>query len=722
MLSPTLDAGRPDFKKGMKLLSERKFEAALREFDRVSAMDPKHAEARFQLGRILVAANRAPKAIGPLSAAARLQPEQARYWQAWAEAVALGGNEEAERAFVEALRTAPIDVRLRVELQDRFGALRKNTRPSRAGVAPNVVKQIVGLIDKRDFARAEALAKKTLAAHPKAAMVANLLAVAQENQGKIGDARASFLRAIKIDPRYAEAYFNLGRLILRQERPAEAIDYLRKAVILCPGLVNALVGLGSAFNQTDQHKAALVLLERAVREDPKNFDANLELGNACIKTNRSEEAEERLETARLLAKDDITPQHRVALARMQAKNGSDDAAMANYEKVLSEIPDHVDALSGKASLLQFHGNFDDARKLFEAVLDADPLKGENYRLFFASHKAHPGDPVVEKMLDIYGKGDLPDYDRMQLGFALAKAMEDMGEYDRVFGFLNEANALAWKTNPFHMTKRHREVQTIRAAYEGLDFRAAPQNEDCDFAPIFVTGMPRSGTTLVEQIIASHSTVTSAGELGHASTLFLKSTVRGTSVRPLARVPASEIADIAADYTAYIAEKFPGAERITDKSITTYMHIGFAKLAMPRSRIVVVRRDPRDNLLSMYKNKFSDGTHQYAYDMEVLAHYYGTFVGLVDFWRERVPEWFYEVQYEDLVANPEVEAPKLIEACGLEWEDACLNFHQNRNKVQTLSVYQVRQPISKKSVKGWKRYEKDLEPMLKILREAGHVSD
>ena len=109
-------------------------------------------------------------------------------------------------------------------------------------------------------------------------------------------------------------------------------------------------------------------------------------------------------------------------------------------------------------------------------------------------------------------------------------------------------------------------------------------------------------------------------------------------------------------------------------------------------------------------------------MEDLARYYTTFVEMIDFWRERVPDWFYEIQYEDLVANPEEESRKLIAACGLEWEDACLNFHQNKNKVQTLSLYQVRQPISKASVKGWKRFEKELEPMLKILREDGHVTD
>ena len=136
----------------------------------------------------------------------------------------------------------------------------------------------------------------------------------------------------------------------------------------------------------------------------------------------------------------------------------------------------------------------------------------------------------------------------------------------------------------------------------------------------------------------------------------------------------------------------------------------------------MRRDPRDNLLSMYKNKFNEGVHGYANDLESLAEFYDEFDKTIAFWRERVPDWFYEISYDALVSDPEVEARKLIEAAGLEWEDDCLNFHKARSNVKTLSVYQVRQPITKSSVRGWKRFEKDLEPMLARLRRDGHITD
>ncbi len=199
-------------------------------------------------------------------------------------------------------------------------------------------------------------------------------------------------------------------------------------------------------------------------------------------------------------------------------------------------------------------------------------------------------------------------------------------------------------------------------------------------------------------------------------------IRKEGLASVKDMPDDVIATLGRNFEDYLAPRFPGAPHVTDKSIQSYMYIGLFKLALPQSRIVVVRRDPRDNLYSMYKNRFPEGTHLYTYDQRDLVTFYGTFLEMLDFWRERVPDWFYEVQYEDLVSNPEEETRKLIAACGLDWEDACLNFHENKRKVETLSVFQVRQPISKASVQGWKRFEKGLKPMLDALREGGYVTD
>jgi hypothetical protein len=309
-----------------------------------------------------------------------------------------------------------------------------------------------------------------------------------------------------------------------------------------------------------------------------------------------------------------------------------------------------------------------------------------------------------------------------MGFAIAKALEDTKDYADVFDYLTQANDLVHAEGGFSVQSRFKEVEKTQKALAGFDWKGWNAEGASDYAPIFVTGMPRSGTTLIEQIISSHSTVTGAGEVGEGSKAAQNLLIRDLSLRNIDTIPREEILQLGYDYQDMMQARFPDAGIVTDKSIQTYMYIGLMKLALPRAKFVVVRRDPRDNLLSMFKNMFPAGTHLYAYSQTDLANYYTTYVDMIDFWRKEVPDWFYEVQYEKLVSDPEVETRKLIEACGLEWEDACLNFHENKRKVETLSVFQVRQPISKGSVKAWQRYEKELEPMLEVLRKAGHVTD
>ena len=722
MPSPLLSATEPDYEKGVELLSMRKFDAALKEFRGVVAIKPDHAESHVQIGRILLAGNRASSAIESFAKASRIKPSAKLIWLGWAEAIALGGDNAARAVFLAALKSAPVDTNLRVRLQDRFGSLRSVSRPNLAGVPPKAINGLVALMKSQNFSRAEDEAKKLIAAHPKSAVAVSILATAQASQKKDDLAHTNYKKAIKLDPAYSEAYDNYGRFLLSRNMPLEAVDILRKAVTLTPDMVPALVGLGSAFNQTDDHRSAVVLLERARENDPKDIQGLVELGNAYLRTNEYEAALEAYETARVLSKDQIQHDHRVSLAQMQAKAEQDAKAMENLDQVISEAPDYPFAISAKGSLLQSQGKFDEAREYYAKASELDPTNGENYRLFLASHKAKTGDPIIDRMKKVFSTAELSDVDRMNFAFAIAKALEDSKDFGNVFRYLNEANTLVRKSAPYHINKRYNEVNLLKEVYDDFDYIGALAENGCEAAPIFVTGMPRSGTTLVEQIIASHSTMTNGGELGIGSRLASKLIADSNSIHKVRDLDRAEITRLGTDYTDYVSERLPDATRITDKSITSYMHIGLLKLAMPNARFIVVRRDPRDTLLSMYKNKFPEGTHPYAYDMKDLAHYYGTFVEMVNFWRERVPDWFYEVNYDELVSNPEEESRKLIDACGLDWENACLNFHENKNKVQTLSLYQVRQPISTSSLKGWKRYEKDLAPMIEILRKAGHVTD
>ena len=707
---------------GVKFLEKRQVEKALSEFKAVVANQPQHAEAQFQIARIYILTNQFERALEPLRQAISIKPDSKVLWFAYSEAVALGGDQKAEAKLLSDLKNSLSDAQLRISLQDRFTTLRKSSRPALGGMNRAQAKQMLVAARDRKFDDLEKLALRALRKFPKSAMSANMLAVAQSALGKPEVARKSFMSALKLDPDYADAYYNYGRLLVQQGSNDEATNCFKRAVTLAPGMLQALVVLSVSLNGSKHHRAAKILLERAVKENPTDMIANLELGNVCVKMNEYDRAEKQYETARALSKGEISLEHRLSLAQMQSKNGKDESALANFDAVLDQEPNNAVALTAKAGLLQSFGQFDEARKIFKLAIAQDPQNGEAYRMFVSSEKIKANDPIIDDMIGVADSNKLTSSQRMNISFAISKALEDAKRDSEVFGYLNEANKLMRNSYPFSMQTRFDEINALRKAYDNVNGFDTAQGCAPEQPAVFITGMPRSGTTLVEQIIASHSRVTSGGELGHASGLARELVVRSEGLRSLADVSDEEFSTLSENYRNFIRDRFEGADCVTDKTITTYMHIGPLKLAMPNAKFIVVRRDPRDNLFSIYKNKFPDGTHAYAYNMEDLARFYTTFVDMIDFWRERIPDWFYEVQYEDLVANPEKESRKLIAACGLEWEDACLNFHENKNKVQTLSVYQVRQPISKASVKGWKRFEKDIEPMLKILREDGHVTD
>ncbi|SPH23850.1 Beta-barrel assembly-enhancing protease [Defluviimonas aquaemixtae] len=710
------------YAEALKLHQAGKLEEALQIYGRIIEANPKIAEAHFQAGRIFTTSNRFERAFQHFQAAVKLRPAESAIWMAWAEAVALGGNADVEAAFLRTLKPAPVAADTKIVLQDRFGARRASTRPATGGAKPAQIRGLMGLMEAGRHDEAERAALAVLKQQPQSALALNVLATAQVNLGKDRAAETSFRRAIQADPNYAEAYDNLGRFLIERKRDAEAVQLFRRAVTLAPGLPSAIVNLASSYTQSGHYEAARTLLNKAEAAGVDALPFHIAAGNLYTRLKNFAKAEQAFQKAIDTAGGGKSGHATALLAQSQARLGKDDAAMANYDLALQIDPDSPVATGGKAQLLQTLGHFNQAEELFRRGFELDPLNGENFRAFIMSHKTKSDDPVIATMLDRYENPALKDADRVNMGFAIAKALEDVQDYARVFRYLDEANALMRKMSPYSIELRREQVAETKAVLDGIDWHGTKLEGTTDFAPIFVTGMPRSGTTLIEQIIASHSTVTGAGEIGEcarAAQLLISDDVSARKMHP---PKMEDVAELGHRFEEYIGARFPGADRITDKSIQTYMYMGLVKLAMPNARFVVVRRDPRDNLLSIYKNKFPDDTHLYAYDQKDLAAFYGTFVDVIDFWRERVPDWFYEVQYEELVANPEDETRKLIAACGLEWEDACLSFHETKRKVETLSVYQVRQPISKASVALWQRYEKELEPMLDALREGGHVPD
>lgn len=371
-------------------------------------------------------------------------------------------------------------------------------------------------------------------------------------------------------------------------------------------------------------------------------------------------------------------------------------------------PTAIAPAADKALYLQQIGQFDASEKVFRKLLKKHPTDAELYRMFAATIRFKPNDPLIGAMRRLAKHPQLSPQGKMHVNFALAKAMEDTKQTEKVFPHLRRANSAQAAIWPDDATARAKEWHAVVDAQTGL--KPLPDSPGTTPGLIFVTGLPRSGTTLVEQIIASHSRVQAGGEL--ATALRTAYACFGTSpnVANLAQQPTKALQDFASRLEAQNRiHSDPGKPRLTDKSIMAFLIYGLLHATLPDARFIVVHRDPRDMALSIYKNYFNGGTHRYANDLATIADTIKSFRRIIAHWRTVLPDRLTEIRYEDLVSDPEAQSRKLIAAAGLDWEDQCLSFHDSVGQVKTLSLHQVRQPIYQSSAAAWRRYEAELQP-------------
>jgi tetratricopeptide (TPR) repeat protein len=331
----------------------------------------------------------------------------------------------------------------------------------------------------------------------------------------------------------------------------------------------------------------------------------------------------------------------------------------------------------------------------------------------------PGDPDLAA-LEAADNDHLDEVDRTILLFALAKAFEDTGEFDRAFGYMKRANDLKRRSVDYRSEQRLAELRRIETVFDRDLLRRFAGAGCGSEVPILITGMPRSGTTLVEQILASHPAVFGAGELPHLHQL---STVvplldehRTPFPEGVANLTAEDLAHLGHGYVARLRQLDPGAERVCDKQPLNFRHLGLAQLIVPNATLIHCVRDPLDTCLSCYSLNF--GAVDFAYDLSELGEYYRAYLELMAHWRSVLPPGaLLDVRYESLIADFEKEARRIVAHCGLPWDDACLSFYDAARQVNTASFAQVRQPIYTDSLARWRRYEKHLAPLTVALGDA-----
>jgi len=516
-------------------------------------------------------------------------------------------------------------------------------------------------------------------------------------QGRLVDAARLYETVLAKRAQDFASLYNLGLVRVDQGRYDEGAGLFRRAIATDPRSAAAHNALGTVLQRLDRPDEAIVAYRAALAIDPRDANALANLGAALGALDRETEA------------------------------------LAACDQALAIDPRHSGALANRGNALKALGRLDAARAAYERALAIAPGLPQLYVALADCRRFERDDPYVDAMLALARTADrLPARDRINLHFALGKAHADRGEPDRAFDQLLAGNRLKRASIAYDEAATFAWFERIRAIFTPALMAAHAATGDPSPAPVFVVGMPRSGTTLVEQILASHPRVFGAGEIE-----LVTATVAGLGGSDAAaprypeiarRLDAAAFAALGARYVAatraLAQPSNPGAARIVDKMPLNFIHLGLIRLALPNARIVHVRRDPLDTCWSCFAQLFArtgrsadphELGNQFTYDLGELGRFHRAYAAMMSHWRTLLPAaTLLEVRYEDLVADLATQARRLVAHAGLDWDDACLAFHATERAVRTASAVQVRRPLYADAVGRAQPYRHRLGALIEAL--------
>jgi tetratricopeptide (TPR) repeat protein len=545
----------------------------------------------------------------------------------------------------------------------------------------------------------------------------NNLGIALHEIGRLDEAIASYRRAVEIEPGYAEAHYNLGNALTAAGRLEEAVATYRAAIAIKPDYADSCNNLGNALRQAGRLDEAAASYLRAIEIKPGRAEAHRNLGIIRFELNRLEEAVSHYRQAL-----DIDPAYAEAhndLGNALRALGRFDEALAQYEKALRLKSDYAEAHHNLGVALKMLGRIDEARRAFKRALELAPRRVEFHASLAGVTQFAAGDRHLAMMERLaQDLAPLGGEQQIQLHFALGKACADLAQHAPSFRHLLDGNALKRRQINYDEAAVLAQFDRVRTVFTPDLMQERQGLGHPSPIPTFVIGMPRSGTTLVEQILASHPRVFGAGELTDFHDAVMRLAARGALPQSypemVSGLTGSRLFELGADYLARIRGMAPIADRVTDKLPGNFAAAGLIHLALPNARLIHIRRDPIDTCLSCFSTLFA-ADHPYAYDLGELGRYYRAYAALMGHWRDVLPEEaMIEVEYEALVTDLEPHARRIIAHCGLDWDNACLEFHKTQRPVLTASMVQVRQPIYRSAIGRWRPYREWLEPLLAAL--------
>ena len=604
----------------------------------------------------------------------------------------------------------------------------------------------------RRLDQAEQLYRAVLRIDPDNLDALNLLGVVRQDLGHTDESLALINRAISIDPAFPEAHANLARGLNAMGQPDKAAIAAQKACDLDPGLGDGWLQLGFAHLALGQDRDAMSVLREAavlfpdstevhvaiagaaqrlnnpaaaaaawtsvLRIQPDRVDALVNLGAAYGNMRQLDDALRLHQHAVAVAPDDFSAKAALAVTLHRRRDAAELIPLCLT--LLNQDPARADVWALLAAGQTWMGRFDAARESCGKALALRPDHGESLRLLDALATGPISLDEAKRLRTLLDDKDLAPADRINAGFLLGTRLDAAKEHDAAFQAYIAANALvhaelAVRRESFDPAVLHRYIDQVIATFTRETLSRPVPGGNLSEIPVFIVGMPRSSTSLVEQIAASHPLVHGAGEGNDIHDLVGRLN-QGTNNRPPDQWDPDQARAETDHYVARTRAKAPGAARVIDKTPDNILYLGQIALLFPQARIIVCRRDPRDVCTSCFTTHFAEGM-QWSYDLKECASRAVEIERLMSHWRKVMPGRVLEVIYEHLVADLETESRRLIDILGLDWDPACLDFYKTERQVLTASLFQVRQPLFTSSIGRWRRYEAHLGPMISILERA-----
>lgn len=566
----------------------------------------------------------------------------------------------------------------------------------------------------------EALAhfRRAVKLEPNRADFHTSVGIALARSGRKEDAAVSFGNAVRLDPQAIDAHLNLAVCNVQLNRVGEVEKLIKRIEALAQAPDAALLlEIANLYKAIGRPEDAERFLRRALELAPQNATLWFVLGELLVQAGRLDEGEGALIKARASGYPDA--HLHLAFARLASHRGQIESARQLLGQALALAEDSVPLLSRIAAQYSVIGDFDAEERCLRRILELEPGEPAAYtRLALAPGRAIAPAELV-RLQGLLRDSSLDPQLRSRIGFALGSFFNHAGQYDEAFSAYRQGNRL--KGYSFDLGAYAARVDRVRSMFGSGFFSSRADWGSDSGLPLLIVGMPRSGTTLVEQILDSHTAVHGAGELGTVAAL---SATHGQPAADFMVDPEAALgltaAPVAAHATAYLEKMHAVARRgeqyVANKLPHNFEQLGLFGLLFPHAPVIHVTRDPRDTLLSIYFQDFV-GTHAYAYDLEVLGAYFNLYRRLVDHWLSVIPNPVLTVRYEGLVEDLGARSREMTDFLGLAWEPQMLDFHRLERRVETASGWQVRQPLYQSSVGRWKRYEAHLGPLLEALEGA-----